>query len=110
MSQEESIARIKKLKFGDVVTNICAGEKNPYRHCQFVKYKVTSRKNSYGIVHKSRYATCTTGNGKFGDFEIDVIYPGTLDEDECKRLWEPVWEAKYGRKIPKENKDGMAID
>ena len=84
------------MKFGDKVTNVCAGENNPFRKCYFVKRKTTSRKNGYGIVHKSRFITCTDGKGKFGDFDPEVIFPGWLSKAEADEIWQPIWEKRFG--------------
>lgn len=94
---DESIARMKTLTAGEPVTNICAGEKNPHLHAFFVAYVVDSRKNRYGLVHKSHWAKCTDKKGEFWKTGIDVIYPGTLDVETRERLFAPVWQANYGK-------------
>jgi hypothetical protein len=96
--QEESIARMNALAFGDPVTNICAGDRNPNLHSFFVGYVIDSHKNRYGLVHKSHWAKCTDKKGKFWKTSIDVIHPGHLDAATRERLWAPVWEAQYGEK------------
>lgn len=80
---DAAIKRVNKIEFGDPITNICAGEKNPIRHGYFVK-------------SNRRYVTSTDKKGRFSDIGIEVIYPGHLDIDECKRLFAPVWESKFG--------------
>jgi hypothetical protein len=84
--KKESRKRINKIKFGDEVTNICAGENNPMKHCYFV------RKIRKGVVQ------CTDKNGAFWDIGVDVIYQGHLSVDKCKELFDPVWEEEYGNK------------
>lgn len=93
---DESKKRMKTLSFGDKATNICAGEGNPMRHCTFVEYKKKSTTNKWKIKHTEHLARLTDGKGHFGDYEIDVIYPGHLDSEECKKLFDPVWESQYG--------------
>lgn len=83
--KEQSKQRMKRLKFGDPVTNICAGENNPLRLCLFVRYKA-----------RGHTAECTDGRGRFVDFDADVILAGHLKMDEAISLFEPVWEARYG--------------
>lgn len=81
----DSKKRVKKLYFGNKITNICAGDKNPMRLGFFVRYK-----------SHNHLAEITDGCGKFGDYDADVIYPGHIEPDECKKLFEPVWEARFG--------------
>ncbi len=97
---EEVKSRIKSLSFGDKVTNVCAGENNPHRLGTFVKVKTYSRKSRYGITHKQRFVVCTNGCGKFWETVPKVIFPGHLDKEESSRLFRPIWEAEYGKKIP----------
>lgn len=75
--------RAKGYEFGDEITNICAGHGNPTRHCFYVS-------------HGKNTVKCTNKKGKFWETGIEVIYKGTLSEDECKRLFEPVWNARFG--------------
>ncbi|HAD32182.1 MAG TPA: hypothetical protein DCE77_11455 [Methylophaga sp.] len=79
--------RMKGISFGDPVTNVCAGELNPLRHCFFVDYK-----------DRKHIAVCTDGKGKFADFDANVIYGGHLSYDESVRIFKPIWKAQYGRK------------
>lgn len=95
---EDSIARMKALSFGDPVTNVCAGDRNPQMHAYFVAYKVTAHKNKFGLTHRSHLAKCTDKKGKFWDTYIDVIHPGHLDAETRTRLFAPVWQAQYGDK------------
>jgi len=93
-----SKARVRAIGFGDPVTNICAGDKNPMLYCYFVEYVVRSRKNGYGITHRDYLAKCTDRKGKFWLIDIDMIYPGHLGEESRKELFEPVWQANHGGK------------
>lgn len=95
---EESVARMKSLNFGDPVTNVCAGDKNPMLHSFFVAYKVESRTNRYGVTHRSHWAKCTDKKGSFWNIGIDVIHPGHLSSEDRTRLFAPVWQAIYGDK------------
>jgi hypothetical protein len=94
---QESIERVKAIDFGEPITNVCAGESNPHRHSFFVKFKIKRRTNGFGVVHKQHLVRCTDKKGKFWDTYIDVIYPGHLPYDECLKLFEPVWQAEYGK-------------
>ena len=53
----ETKKRIRTLYFGHKITNICAGEENPFRHGFFVRYKsqkhlveITDGKGSFGAI------------------------------------------------------------
>lgn len=92
----DSIERVKGIQFGDPITNICAGDGNPQRLAFFVKYTVKQHKNRFGFVHRYHFVRCTDNKGKFWNTGIQVIYPGHLPYDECKALFEPVWQAQYG--------------
>ena len=81
----ETKKRVKKLYFGNKITNICAGDKNPLRVGLFVRYKANNH-----------LVEMTDGRGEFGNICADVIYPGHIEFGECKRLFEPVWRAEYG--------------
>lgn len=70
------------MKFGDPVTNVCASERN--RHGYFVRRKKDT-------------IEMTDGKGWFGDVMKRSVFPGHLDNNECKRLWEPIWESIYGK-------------
>jgi len=96
---EASVARMQALQFGEPVTNICAGDKNPHLHAFFVAYVVDSYTNRYGVVHRSHYAKCTDKKGRSWKTQIDVIYPGHLDAETRAALFEPVWQATYGKGI-----------
>jgi hypothetical protein len=80
----ESKKRVKAMKFADPMTNICAGKDNPFRHCYFVRYHPMTDD-----------VTCTDGKGIFIDIDINSAYPGTLDANECKRLFNPIWKSKF---------------
>ena len=79
--------RVRDMCFGDPVTNICAGDKNPTRLGYFVEYK-----------QRSNLARCTDKKGKFWEIGIGVVYPGHLEISACKDLYAPVWEMQYGKK------------
>lgn len=106
--RDASIVRMRALSLGDPVTNVCAGESNPGLHAFFVAYQVKSRKNKYGLTHKSHWAKCTDKKGKFWDTDIDVVYPGHLDAATRSELFAPVWEALYGNKNVAIRGDGDA--
>ncbi len=86
------VERIKAINLGDPVTNICAGEAG--KHGYFMEYKVKSRRNKWGIVHKERNARCQF-NKKTGDYGLDVIYAGHLDKVTCDELFKPVWNKRF---------------
>jgi len=81
-----SKVRVKQIKFGEPVTNICAGEGNPMRHCYFVEY---IRNNGQHL------AKCTDKKGKFWGIDFNAIHKLHLSADKCKELWEPVWQAYF---------------
>jgi hypothetical protein len=87
-----AVERMRTIRFGDEVTNVCAGEQNPQRHSYFVRYKTNSRT-----------AECTDKNGKFWETYIDVIFPGHLDAAVCAELCAPIWEAEHGKRQQNEN-------
>ena len=74
--KEESIRRTLKIRFGDEVTNICAGGSNPMKHCYFVE-------------NKKNDCRCTDRKGKFWDICRTVIYPGHLSEKKRSELYYP---------------------
>lgn len=78
-----ALTRLRAVAFGEPVTNVCAGEGNPWRHAFFVRVQGDN-------------VELTDGKGKFGKFGCEVIYPGCLPPDECKRLFEPFWQAQFG--------------
>jgi hypothetical protein len=94
--KNESKERVKSISFGDEVTNICAGEGNPGRHCYFVEYKKNTRKNKCGLNHTEHLAKLTDRKGSFWDCDIEVVHPGFLDRKECEELFNPVWQSHYG--------------
>lgn len=80
---KEARKRVSLLTFGDAVTNICAGGKNPHRHSYFVRRKKDT-------------VECTDKKGSFWETFNDVIYPGHLDYNKCEELFGSIWEAQYG--------------
>lgn len=92
----ESMKRVSAIKFGEEITNICAGESNPQLHSYFVEIKIKSHKNKSSITHRQYFAKCTDRKGKFWLTNIKVIYPGNLSREKCKELFAPVWESEYG--------------
>lgn len=91
----EAVARMTALAFGDPVTNVCAGEKNPHRH-------------SFVVSHGKTWVKCTDKKGEFWETGIEVIYPGHLDSETCERLFAPIWQAKYGETAADQTKEGPA--
>lgn len=88
--KNEAKKRMRKLNFGDSITNICASEKNPDRLSYFVKYKNQhSRSLRYHLVE------CTDKKGGFWDAELVVIYPGHLQFDECEKIYAPLHAAHF---------------
>jgi hypothetical protein len=96
MTFKDNLARIKAMKPGDPVTNICAGESNPIRLGKFVCLVEKSRENKWGIVHTSRWAKMKDSNGNLHNIDIEVVYAGHLDYAECQRLFAPVWDKRFG--------------
>ena len=80
--KNETKARIKPLVFGDPVTNVCAGEGNPYRQGYFVR-------TGKDCVE------CTDKKGGFWWVGTEVIFAGHLEYEECEKLFKPIWEANY---------------
>lgn len=81
--KRESCKRMRNFRFGEPVTNACAGEGNPLRHAFFVKLKVDN-------------VQVTDKKDRFANIGCEVIYPGHLESDEAKRLFEPYWQAQFG--------------
>ncbi len=77
-----ALKRVAKIKFGDKITNISAGEEHLMRHCYYVR-------------GKTAFVECTNGKGDFSDYSNTVIYPGWISQDESKELFKPVWEAEH---------------
>ena len=90
----KSIERILLMKKGDLITNICAGDKNPTKYSRFDSYVKKTTKNKYKIEHVEYFVKCTDGKRKWLT-EINVIYPGRLSSGECKKLFSPVWELSF---------------
>jgi hypothetical protein len=72
------------MKFGEPITNICAGFDNPRRHSYFVSSK--------------KYIKCTDKKGKFWETDKKVIVSGHISYEECEELYAPIWEEEFGRK------------
>jgi hypothetical protein len=81
--KDESRKRVLDLKFGQPVTNVCAGDGNPMRHAYFVKVD-------------GDYAQVTDKEGCFSHYANEVIYPGHLSIKKSKELYEPYWQAQFG--------------
>lgn len=79
----ESLERVRKLAFGEPVTNVCAGDGNPLRHGYFVRVLAAQ-------------VEVTDKCGTFSKFGCEVIYPGHLTLDEAAKLYEPFWQAQFG--------------
>jgi hypothetical protein len=92
----EAKQRIKAMAIGEPVTNVCAGDGNPQKHCYFVELVNRSHENRYGVTHKECWARCTDRKGKFWNTDIKVVYSGHLGKKECSELFEPVWQSEYG--------------
>ena len=80
--REASKKRMRLIIFGDLVTNICAGDNNP-------------NKFGYFIRCRNGLAQCTDKKGNFWNTDITVIYPGHVGKNDCKTLFAPVWSAEY---------------
>ena len=91
----EAIGRVKRLQFGEQVTNVCAGSDNPRKHSLFCQYVLQQNKNRFGIVHKSHYAKCTDGKGNFWKTDVAVIFKGHLSDEKCKELHLPIWQLEF---------------
>ena len=83
---DEARKRVRALTFGEPVTNVCAGELNPFRHAFFVKLR-------------GDYVQVTDKKGRFTSFEREVIYPGHLSIEVSRQLFEPFWQAQYGEPL-----------
>ncbi len=92
---EESKDRMKALTKGAHVSNICAGDLG--RHLIFIDYVIKSKKNRYGITQKAHLAKCRTSSGETRVFDINIIHSGKLSGEKCSELFEPVWQAQYGK-------------
>jgi hypothetical protein len=80
------------MKFGEPVTNICAGDGNPLRHAYFVR-------------RKGKNIECTDKKGRFWLTDAEVVYPGHLNREYCDVLWQPIWERRYGKATMEEKND-----
>jgi hypothetical protein len=81
--KKEAIKRVVRLRFGQPVTNVCAGDRNPMRHSYFVKVD-------------GNYVEVTDKDGAFSTFGVEVIYPGHLSIEKADELYKPFWEAQFG--------------
>ena len=79
------------MKFGDPITNVCVGDKNPHRLCYFVR-------------RKGADIQATDKKGDFWETDKRVIFAGHLSLEKSERLFQPVWEAIYGKPYPHPHK------
>ena len=91
----ESKERVRKLEFGQPVTNVCAAHPSR-RHSYFVEYVVKASKSRGGVMHRQHFAKCTDRKGNFWNTGIEVIFAGHLSDDKCKQLFDPIHKALYG--------------
>lgn len=94
---EIAVNRIKNIAFGDSITNVCAGESNPRRHCYFVEHVKKRAKTLGGFPSTEHLVKCTDKKGKFWNTDIKVIFQGHLDIDECNILFEPIHKEIFGK-------------
>lgn len=82
--RQEGRTRARAYKFGDPITNVCAGH--------------PSRRHSYFVEAKSRgdEVRSTDKAGEFWTTDSKVIFAGHLSDDECKVLFDPIWKAEFG--------------
>lgn len=80
---KEAKKRVRKLKFGEPVSNVCAPS-NPRFHSYFVR-----------PAQKGRYAQCTDGKGQFWETGSRMIYSGHLTREQANELFTPIWEAEF---------------
>lgn len=90
--KSESRKRAITLSFGEPVTNVCAGVGNKWRHVFFVRCKGDT-------------VEVTDKNGDFADFGCEVIYAGHLTVGEAAKLFQPFWQAQFGRPVAKATGD-----
>lgn len=76
----------KPFRFADPVTNVCAGPNNPHRLGYFVRYA------RGGLIEMTDKA------GAFWSADAEVIFAGHLEYSECERLFQPIWEKRFGPK------------
>ncbi len=80
--RKEAKVRVCKLKFGEMVTNVCAGENNPHRHGYFVQ-------------NISEDVECTDGIKEFWKTGCEVVFTGHLRCSECERIFAPIHKILY---------------
>ncbi len=80
---KEARQRLKTLAFGDPVTNVCAGDKNPH-------------KRGYFVSQNREWVICTDKLGDFWKTGVRVVFPGHLDDAKCIELFAPIHAAIYG--------------
>ena len=93
--RKQSVDRIKKMEFGDPITNVCAGDNTPNRNSYFAEYKIKSHKNKFGVTHREHFARCTNRKGKFWETDIEFIFPGHLNYAESDEIFSPIHEVLY---------------
>jgi len=94
----ESEKRMLQLKKGDEVTNICTTDIDQMHHCCFVKYVLNPYKNKYGVPMCKKFVKCRkyiSGKYHISNFNINVIYKGHLTQEECDKLYAPIWKAEF---------------
>ena len=84
--KNELSKRIKKIKFGEPITNVCTTEQNPQHHCYFVRYNP-----------KHKTVECTNKEGKFWQIYAETIYPSHLSQEDCDIIWKEIWKDKFGK-------------
>lgn len=77
--------RAKEMTFGDQVTNVAASDINPGRYAFFVR---TAGNQDVELTDKK---------GKFWRVGKEVVFKGWLGEEEAKKLFQPIWEADFGK-------------
>lgn len=94
--KDSAAKRVSGIKFGETVTNVCAGESNPRRVGLFVKKVIKTNKNRFGVTSIDLVVRVTDGKGKFWDVGSEVIFPGEIPYEECVRIFSPIWDAMHG--------------
>ncbi len=74
---QEARERVKTIRFGDPITNICSSGINRYRLCFFVRAKKDT-------------VVCTDKENTFWETATSAIYQGHLSIDKCKELFVPM--------------------
>lgn len=91
--KREARKRVVRFRFGEPVTNVCAGDGNRMRHAYFVK--VTGD-----------YVEVTDKEGAFSTFGCEVMFPGHLSVEKAKELYQPFWNAQFGSQATVGGKHG----